>query len=197
MHEHLGLNFGMSAPSQSSTANLPSPPQTQQQQAGPSHPLPPATAPPGATALGRPGPPPASSSSSRTSPSSGITTATSSSIANSAQCSPPASGAAPIPDAQIVAQQAAELAALQTRLSQLEAARPVAPQAMAAPPPSLVPPILFTNPEVIDRARDAAVATKDSDKKLLLPEIIPGFKVNSLDICKWFHFSPSSPPLLE
>ena len=193
MHEHLSLNFGTSAPSQSGTANLPSPPQTQHQQASPSCAPPPATAPPGATALGCSGPPPASSSSSHTSPSSGITAATSSSVLNSAQHPPPASRAAPVPDAQIVAQQAAKLAALRTRLSQLKAARPIAPQAMAAPLPSLVPPVLFANLEVIDRARDAALAAKDGDKKLLLPEIIPGFKANSLNIHKWLHF-PHPPP---
>ena len=52
----------------------------------------------------------------------------------------------------------------------------------------LVPPVLFANPEVIDRARDAAIAAKDGNKKLSLPEMIPGFKANSLDIRKWLHF---------
>ena len=37
---------------------------------------------------------------------------------------------------------------------------------------------------MIDRARDAALAAKDGDKKLTLPRIIPGFKANSLDIRK-------------
>ena len=58
MHEHLGLNLGTSGPSQSGTANLPSPPQSQHQQAGPSRAPPPSAAPPGAAALGRSGPPP-------------------------------------------------------------------------------------------------------------------------------------------
>ena len=107
------------------------------------------------------------------------------------------SGATPIPDAQIIAQQAAELATLWTRLSQLKATRPVPPQAITAPPPSLVPPVLFANPEVIDRARDAALAAKDSNKKLSLPEIMPGFKANSLDIRKWLHFPHPPPPFLE
>ena len=184
MHEHLGLNLGTSGPSQSGTANLPSPPQSQHQQAGPSRAPPPSAAPPGAAALGRSGPPPADPPSSRTAPSSSNTAAASSSVSSSALHPPPAGRAAPIPDAQIIAQQAADLAALRTKLSQLEAARPMASQARAAPPPPLAPPVLFANPEVIDRARDAALAAKDGDKKLTLPRIIPGFKANSLDIRK-------------
>ena len=96
MHRHISLNFGTSAPSQSGTANLPSSPQTQHQQAGPSCAPPPATAPPGAAALGCSGPPPANSSSSHTSLLSGITPTTSSSVSNSAHCPSPASRAAPI-----------------------------------------------------------------------------------------------------
>jgi hypothetical protein len=45
-----------------------------------------------------------------------------------------------------------------------------------------MPPVLFADQGTIDRARAAAAASKDNDKKPSLPEIIPGFKANPLDI---------------
>jgi hypothetical protein len=38
---------------------------------------------------------------------------------------------------------------------------------------------------VVNRARDAALATKDGDKKLSLLDIVPVFKANSLDVCRY------------
>jgi hypothetical protein len=95
-----------------------------------------------------------------------------------AQPPAPAGHAAPPPVAQTFEEQAAELAVLQARLAQLEANRRATP----VPPP--VPPVLFVNQDVIDGARAAAVTTKDSDKKPSLPNVIPGYKANSLDVRK-------------
>ena len=36
--------------------------------------------------------------------------------------------------------------------------------------------------DTIDRARAAAITSKDGDKKPSLPDVIPGFKANSLDV---------------
>jgi hypothetical protein len=57
------------------------------------------------------------------------------------------------------------------------------PAPAVAPPP--VPPVLFVDQATIDRARAAATALNDGNKKTTLPEVVPGFKANSLDIRKF------------
>ena len=74
-------------------------------------------------------------------------------------------------------QRATEAAALRAQLAQLEADRIDDPPQAGAPPP-----VLFVNQSAIDRARDAAIAARDGDKKPSLPDIVPGFKANSLDV---------------
>ena len=109
-----------------------------------------------------------------------------------AQPPAPANQALPVPDAQIITQQAAELVALRARLAQLEAGAGGIPQRnVAAPPP--VAPVLFADQDAIDRARAAAVVANESDKKPSLPDIVPGFKANSLDV-REYCVSPCFPP---
>jgi hypothetical protein len=110
--------------------------------------------------------------------------------------------APPLPDARVIEQQAAELAALRAQLAQLGAVRGGDPPRNApAPAPGL--PVLFANPEAVDRARAAAVAARDGDKKPALPDIVPGFKANSLDVREYqsplsrFSFSLSPLPVLS
>jgi len=45
--------------------------------------------------------------------------------------------------------------------------------------------VLFVDQITIDKAQEAAITAKDGDKKPSLPDIIPGFKANSLDICEF------------
>jgi hypothetical protein len=89
-----------------------------------------------------------------------------------------------------VERQAAELTALRAQLAQLRAGRGEdPPRAVVAPP--YIPPVLFIGQEAVDRARDAAIAAKDGDKKLSLPDIVPGFKANSLDVREYaVSFAP-------
>ena len=89
-----------------------------------------------------------------------------------------------LPDVQVIEQQTTELSALRTWIQQLEAGKHEAmPQAIAAPAP--IPPVLFAAQDAIDRVRVAATIARDGDKKPSLPEIIPGFKANSLDVRKY------------
>ena len=93
---------------------------------------------------------------------------------------------------QNLAQQAAELAALCMRISQLKAARQLPPQPIATPiaPPvaapvaALIPLVLFVQPEVVNKVKEATLAARESDKKITLPKIVPSFKASPLDICE-------------
>ena len=106
-----------------------------------------------------------------------------------AQLPAPDLQAPPLPEARIIEQQATELATLRAQLAQLAAARDSElPREVPAP----APPVLFADPDAINRARAAAIATKDSDKKQSLPDIVPGFKANSLDVREYLS---SYPPL--
>ena len=91
------------------------------------------------------------------------------------------------PQAGVIDQCATELAALRAHIAQLERDADGAPPRPATPP-CYVPPVLFTDQDTIDRARAAAVASRDSDRKLSLPEIIPGFKASPLDIHEYQPF---------
>jgi hypothetical protein len=92
----------------------------------------------------------------------------------------------PLPEARIIEQQAAELAILRARLAQQEGERNNNPQ-LGVPAPAQ--PVLFADPQVVDRARAAAIAARDGDKKPSLPDIVPGFKANSLDVREyWFSY---------
>jgi hypothetical protein len=114
----------------------------------------------------------------------------------------PAEPAAPQHVIQVAQQHAAELTALRARLAQLEAdGNEVPPHAGAAPP------VLFVDQSAIDKAREAAIAARDGDKKPSLPDIIPGFKANSLDVreflvslfnlCGVFHPLPRTLPIFK
>jgi len=50
--------------------------------------------------------------------------------------------------------------------------------------------VLFADPEAMNKARAATIAARDSDKKLSLPDIIPGFKANSLDVREYLSSYP-------
>ena len=91
---------------------------------------------------------------------------------------------------QNLAQQAAELTALRMRISQLKAARQLPPQPIATPiaPPvaapvaAPIPPVLFVQLEVVNKAKEATLAARESDKKITLLKIVPGFKASPLNI---------------
>ena len=103
-------------------------------------------------------------------------------LANGGPAQPPAPAAhapPPLPGADFIEQQAAELAALRTQLAQLVAVQGGNPPRVAPHP---VPPVLFADPEAVDRARAAAATAREADKKPPLPDIVPGFKANALDI---------------
>jgi hypothetical protein len=191
MHEHLGLNLDTAGLRPNSTSGILSPPQTQQQrhqspQAGPSRAPPPPPPPPSAPvprlqlpSIAANAPPRVSAPVGNGGPPAVGNVAlpiANGGAANGGARPPPAGQAAPHPDPRLVEAQAAELVALRARLAQLEAGRG------AAPPPPPIPPVLFAEPDTIDRARAAAIATKDGDKKPSLPDVIPGFKANSLDV---------------
>ncbi|KIM72053.1 hypothetical protein PILCRDRAFT_16477 [Piloderma croceum F 1598] len=179
MYDHLNLNFGASGPGHASTLGLPSPPQTQQQQhAGPIHPPPP---PPVNLAAANPAHPDCASGPS-VNPLAVPGNATAAPAIAGAQPPLPGNPAPPPLDAQLIAQQAAELTALRTRLEQLETANEGAPPRVDVAPAPPAPPVLFAPPDVVTRAKEAALAVRDSDRKLSLPDIVPGFKANSLDI---------------
>ena len=90
------------------------------------------------------------------------------------------------------AQQVAELTALHTWISQLKAAWQLPPQPIAAPiaPPvatpvaALIPPVLFVQPEAVNKVKEAALAARESNKKITLLKIVPGFKASPLNICE-------------
>jgi hypothetical protein len=63
---------------------------------------------------------------------------------------------------------------------------------------------LFADPKEIDRAREAAAEAGAAEKKVVLPEVIPGFKANSLELgevfpcrCAFFHLPPPTVPLFQ
>ena len=210
MVQHLGLNLGNLGSGPSGTSGLQSPPQTQhqqqqpqqqqQQQPGltqpprqPGQPIPGAAnpAPPNRTAPAAP-PQPEVRLPNPQIPALGIPAPNRAAADAPAQPPAPANQALPVPDAQIITQQAAELVALRARLAQLEAGAGGIPQRnVAAPPP--VAPVLFADQDAIDRARAAAVVANESDKKPSLPDIVPGFKANSLDV-REYCVSPCFPP---
>ena len=213
MVQHLGLNLGNLGSGPSGTSGLQSPPQTQHQQQQPQQQQqqqqqPGLTQPlkqPGQPILGAANPAPPNRSApaappqpevclpNRQIPALGIPAPSRAAADAPAQPPAPANQALPVPDAQIITQQAAELVTLHARLAQLEAGAGGIPQRnMAAPPP--VAPVLFADQGVIDRARAAVVVANKSDKKPSLPDIVPGFKANSLDV-REYCVSLCSPPL--
>jgi hypothetical protein len=88
----------------------------------------------------------------------------------------------------VIERQAAELVVLRAQLAQLGAGEDGNPPRAVAPPPH-VPPVLFVDQEAVDKVKDAAIASREGDKKLSLPDIIPGFKANSLDVREYTVFS--------
>jgi hypothetical protein len=46
------------------------------------------------------------------------------------------------------------------------------------------PRVLFSDQETIDRVKAAVAPLKDDGKKLVLPDVVPGFKASSLDVGK-------------
>ena len=211
MVQHLGLNLSNLGSGPSGTSGLQSPPQTQhqqqqlqqqqQEQPGLTQPL----RQPGQPILGAANPTPPNRSAPAAPPQPevrlpnpqipalGIPAPNRAAADAPAQPPAPAIRALPVPDAQIITQQAAELVTLCARLAQLEAGAGGIPQRnVAAPPP--IAPVLFANQGAIDRARAAAVVANESDKKPSLPDIVLGFKANSLDV-REYGVSLCPPPL--
>jgi hypothetical protein len=79
----------------------------------------------------------------------------------------------------------AELTALRARIAQIEAGIQQQPT-QATRNLQVQPPVLHANPEAVELARRAVAASKDAEKKLSLPDIVPGFKASSLNIHKSF-----------
>ena len=48
-------------------------------------------------------------------------------------------------------------------------------------PPAPSVRILFDSPESVDQIRSAIITSKDTEKRIVLPEVIPGFKAASTD----------------
>lgn len=177
-HQHLNLNFGNSGPASAGPSGLRTPPGTQQQQQQQSGGAPAEQAAPGVNTQN----PPQAPAPPAPAPAAGNPIAREPNNAEPAQ--PPAPDAPPLPEARIIEQQAAELTVLRARLAQQEGERNGDPQ-LGVPAPAQ--PVLFADPHVVDRARATAIAARDGDKKPSLPDIVPGFKANSLDVREyWF-----------
>jgi hypothetical protein len=73
--------------------------------------------------------------------------------------------------------QADEIQALKARLERYE--RNGAPLANMHQPQ-----VLFSDQETIERIKAATAPSKDGGKKVILPEVVPGFKASSLDVGK-------------
>jgi hypothetical protein len=83
-------------------------------------------------------------------------------------------------------------------VAQLEAGEiRIPPHVGTAPRPTPVLPVLYVDQIAIDGAKDAAIATRDGDKKPSLPDIVPGFKANSLDVHKYSTLrNTGAPPFI-
>ena len=46
------------------------------------------------------------------------------------------------------------------------------------------PQVLFLDQETIDRVKAAVAMPKDDGKKIILPDVVPGFKASSLEVGK-------------
>ncbi|KIM82072.1 hypothetical protein PILCRDRAFT_8310 [Piloderma croceum F 1598] len=171
-HQHLNLNLGNSGPSSAGPSGLRTPPGTQQQQQQNSGGAPAEQAAPSANTQNppqAPAPPavnPVAWEPNNAGPAQPLAPGT-----------PP--GAPPLPEAHIIEQQAAELTILRAHLAQQEGKRDKISQPGV---PAPAQPVLFADPQVVERAKAAAVAARDGDKKPSLPDIVPGFKANPLDI---------------
>jgi hypothetical protein len=74
--------------------------------------------------------------------------------------------------------QADEIQALKTRLERYE--KDGTPLANTQQPQ-----VLFSDQDTIDRVKAATAPSKDDGKKLVLPDVVPGFKASSLDVGKF------------
>ncbi|KAG2034920.1 hypothetical protein BDR03DRAFT_1001311 [Suillus americanus] len=86
-----------------------------------------------------------------------------------APASTPSAPSPPNPPATAPMQQTVDVAALLSRIAQLE-------QEQAAPAPTL-----FASPEEVERARAAIIEAKKDEPKVSLPDVVPGFKANPLN----------------
>jgi hypothetical protein len=78
-------------------------------------------------------------------------------------------------------------------LAQLEAAQPSLGNqgAVNQPEPPLIdclapPPVLHVDPEAVKQVHQVISTTKEVDKKLPLPDIMPGFKASPLDVREYY-----------
>jgi hypothetical protein len=73
------------------------------------------------------------------------------------------------------------VAALLSRIAQLEHEQAVRAAQPIERPPKAPAPTLFASPEEVERARAAIIEAKRDEPKVSLPDVVPGFKANPLD----------------
>jgi hypothetical protein len=73
------------------------------------------------------------------------------------------------------------VAALLSRIAQLEHEQAVRAAQPIELPPKAPAPTLFASPEEVERARAAIIEAKRDEPKVSLPNVVPGFKANPLD----------------
>ncbi|KAG1738350.1 uncharacterized protein EDB91DRAFT_1082744 [Suillus paluster] len=88
------------------------------------------------------------------------------------------------PPAPAPPQKAADITALLARIAQLEQEQAARTMQPAEIPHRTVPPMLFTSPEEVEKARAATTAARKDKSKVTLLEIVPGYKANPLDTAK-------------
>jgi hypothetical protein len=74
-----------------------------------------------------------------------------------------------------------DVAALLSRIAQLEHEQTLRAAQPIELPPKAPAPTLFASPEEVERARAAIIEAKKDEPKVSLPDVVPGFKANPLD----------------
>ncbi|KAG2741741.1 hypothetical protein P692DRAFT_201810116 [Suillus brevipes Sb2] len=87
----------------------------------------------------------------------------------------------PNPPTASPSQQMVDVAALLSRIAQLEHEQALRAAQPIELPPKAPAPTLFASPEEVERARAAIVEAKKDEPKVSLPNVVPGFKANPLD----------------
>ncbi|KAG1727794.1 hypothetical protein EDB19DRAFT_2028107 [Suillus lakei] len=85
------------------------------------------------------------------------------------------------PPAAAPAQQTVDVAALLSRIAQLEREQAERTAQPVELPPKALTPTLFASPEEVERARAAIIAAKKDEPRVSLPDVVPGYKANPLD----------------
>ncbi|KAG1717737.1 hypothetical protein EDB19DRAFT_2047237 [Suillus lakei] len=91
------------------------------------------------------------------------------------------------PPAAAPAQQTVDVAALLSRIAQLEQGQAERTAQPVELPPKALTPTLFASPEEVERARAAIIAAKKDKPRVSLPDVVPGYKANPLDTGESHH----------